>query len=312
MTLRKVGIGLALALFATAATLTVVEFVTRSQTADERGADFLVPPPDGIGVPYVLKPNESTRFEGHFVKIPATTVTISNQGIRATREFGKKQRNKRRIIALGDSFVFGSGVELEQTFVKQLEQQSPHFEVINLGVPGYTSTHAVEWFVHKGLALEPDGVVLFISDNDFYADGAKRLDERKKAGTSWATERYIRHQMRKNEKVSASWKHQKKAVLAQIQAALKRLAAVCAKHNIEFRVFMLFPHELSQEIKSSGVAIEQLADAAYLKEVNTLQIPRDLHPNAEGHRRLGILLTDALKTWLPLAVPSTPPQPRQK
>ena len=37
-----------------------------------------------------------------------------------------------------------------------------------------------------------------------------------------------------------------------------------------------------------------LADAAYLRDMEALQIPRDLHPNPQGHDRLAKLLLDAL------------------
>ena len=62
------------------------------------------------------------------------TVTINQQGFRATREFAKDiPAGKTRILCTGDSFTFGYGVGDSDTWCAQLEKRAPQFEVINMG-----------------------------------------------------------------------------------------------------------------------------------------------------------------------------------
>ncbi len=66
---------------------------------------------------------------------------ISSQGLR-DRVYGPKQpAGKRRIVCVGDSFVFGVGVPPELTMVRSLEQKlGPSVEIVNAGRPGMNFT----------------------------------------------------------------------------------------------------------------------------------------------------------------------------
>lgn len=280
------------ALLSVAIALLLLELILGRRTAPGDGAAFFDEAPDGLDVPYILKPNTEVAFEGHYVRIPKTTVRINAQGLRANREYAiPKPAGTRRALLLGDSFVFGSGVELEQTFGAHLEQAlGAGWEVLNMGVPGYTSGHAAELLAKRGLAFEPDLVVLFISDNDFYTEGRQRREERRESGDQWAIERYTEGRLKGQEKADASWHKNADAVMDRITAALERINSLCAASQIEMRAFLLFPHPLQERILSNKFGVVRLTDAAYLRDIQSLQIPRDLHPNAEGHRRLGNLL----------------------
>ena len=280
-----------------AAAFTVVELVLRSRAPRRPGLDFFMPPPAGLDLPYVLAPGAEVRFEGHYVKIPPTTIRISAQSFREEAPVVvPKPAGRRRVVALGDSFVFGSGVEVGETFVQRAEAALPGVEIVNMGVPGYTSAHAVTWFEARGLALQPDEVILFVSDNDFYADGRARLRERQEEGGGWSAETWVRGRLKAREKAGRSWRHARAEVLDRLLAAIARLRALCVPRAITLRVVMLFPHALEADIRASEPGLVTLADAAYMKDIERLQIPRDLHPNAEGHRRLGELLAALLAT----------------
>jgi len=136
--------------------LGLLELLLGRHTADDAGAAFFAEAPEDVDVPYVLAPDTEVRFEGHYVKIPATTVRISSQGLRSDVEYAiPKPAGVTRIIGLGDSFVFGSGVEAAQTFLSRWQAALSAVEVLNLGVPGYTSTHAVELLAKRGLQFQP-------------------------------------------------------------------------------------------------------------------------------------------------------------
>ena len=77
----------------------------------------------------------------------------------------------RRLIAVGDSFTFGLGVRVEDTWPKQLErglrERDPRVEVLNAGFAGgYEISHYLTWLIRKGFGMKPEGVVMGVCLND--------------------------------------------------------------------------------------------------------------------------------------------------
>lgn len=71
-----------------------------------------------------------------------------------------------RIVALGDSFTFGEGVEDDQTFPHHLGGLLPGVDVVNLGVHGYGHDQMLVTLREEGPAYEPDLVVLgYVTDD---------------------------------------------------------------------------------------------------------------------------------------------------
>jgi tetratricopeptide (TPR) repeat protein len=74
------------------------------------------------------------------------------------------------VILLGASVVEGFGIrDLDDTISRRLEAlyQDGKTEVLNFGVSAYCTKAKVELLRVKGLAFDPDVVVLFVSQNDF-------------------------------------------------------------------------------------------------------------------------------------------------
>jgi tetratricopeptide (TPR) repeat protein len=85
------------------------------------------------------------------------------------RSLGKPP-GSRRILLLGDSVVEGSGLrQLDHTISRWMERLlgDPRVEVLNFGVSGYCTRAEVELLEVKGLAFEPDVVVVVFVENDF-------------------------------------------------------------------------------------------------------------------------------------------------
>lgn len=96
---------------------------------------------------------------------------INSQGLRSSVKFyGNKTR--KRILLLGDSFVFGQGVKDNEILSVKLEAilneragAKNAFEVISAGVPSYATDN--EYMALKAfLPLKPDMVLLGICEND--------------------------------------------------------------------------------------------------------------------------------------------------
>ncbi len=82
-----------------------------------------------------------------------------------------------RIVTMGDSFTFGLFVNTQDNFSEKLRDMLSArlsctnvraFEVINLGVPGYDLRYALERYTNKGDKYNPDLVVWFIRDENFF------------------------------------------------------------------------------------------------------------------------------------------------
>jgi lysophospholipase L1-like esterase len=83
----------------------------------------------------------------------------------------------RRILAIGDSCTFGWRVSEDETYPAQLEgllnqrAGGERYQVINAGVPGYTSYQGLEYLRERGLALRPEIVLIGFGFNDAYRSG---------------------------------------------------------------------------------------------------------------------------------------------
>ena len=92
-----------------------------------------------------------------------TAVSINSLGLRGA-EPGAKAAGERRVLMLGDSLVFGYGVEAEQALPQRLEAAlrtgGVQATVGNAGVPGYGCSHAVSHMARLEQRFGADAFVL--------------------------------------------------------------------------------------------------------------------------------------------------------
>lgn len=93
------------------------------------------------------------------------TVHVNAQGFRGPAR-GPKTRP--RALALGDSSVYGFGVEDDEVFTARLEAALPA-EFVNGAVPGYSTFQSINLMDMRGWALDPDLLIVgnLWSDNNF-------------------------------------------------------------------------------------------------------------------------------------------------
>lgn len=115
---------------------------------------------------YRLQPGLDGRFHN-------ANYNVNSLGFRGSDILIPKPTNERRILWLGDSAVFGIGVDNDNTIpavVESLANSSgtdlPRISVLNMGVPSYNSEQELIQFETLGLRLEPDAVLLLFSPND--------------------------------------------------------------------------------------------------------------------------------------------------
>jgi hypothetical protein len=91
----------------------------------------------------------------------------SSQGLRDRDYSYERSAAVKRILVLGDSVTYGSGVERERVFTELLEAaSSPEVEVINAGVPGYTPFNELYYYLEEGRKFKADLVIAVLVLND--------------------------------------------------------------------------------------------------------------------------------------------------
>ena len=79
----------------------------------------------------------------------------------------QKSSGRYRIVAIGDSFTYGTNVDTAESFPSHLGQMLCHTEVLNMGVPGYGIDQAVLKYLAHGKTYAPDAVILGIFPDDY-------------------------------------------------------------------------------------------------------------------------------------------------
>lgn len=115
------------------------------------------------------------------VSKPETKMTwkINSKGLRDNEIPYTKPEGLYRIMGLGDSFMFGFGVEQEDTFLHKLEgmlnknadlyKEIDRFETVNMGVGSYGTISELNILQKEGLKYQPDMIILAIwVGNDVY------------------------------------------------------------------------------------------------------------------------------------------------
>lgn len=138
--------GLGFSLVGTAIALCVAEFVTRGLLTKQNAATWN----DRPNYYYIHQESKDLRDVPHSAVKPAGSF---------------------RIAVVGDSYAFAPYMQFDDTFAKKLERmlnlnsEQPQVEVINYGVPRYSTSHEVA-LVKKAIAAQADLVLLQVTLND--------------------------------------------------------------------------------------------------------------------------------------------------
>jgi lysophospholipase L1-like esterase len=124
--------------------------------------------PDSLYVPHpylIMTPRPGARLG---------RVTINSLGYRGKEFRAEKAPGVVRIACLGGSATFCDNVPDASTWPQRLEDElnaraegGRRYEVINAGVPGYTTAESLINFSLRVLDLDPDIVIVYHSYNDF-------------------------------------------------------------------------------------------------------------------------------------------------
>lgn len=125
---------------------------------------------------YTIRPNWETYQVAEEYSVRVTTNALGMRGAGASAE---KAPGVYRVLVVGDSFAFGYGVEDWETFPArlqaELEERGLRVEVLNAGVPGWSTDGYFVYLREHGFALEPDLVLVALSENELSDMGWNRL-----------------------------------------------------------------------------------------------------------------------------------------
>ena len=113
---------------------------------------------------------------------PRWQVDIDSRGFREVEFSDRKAAGSFRILCLGDSWTFGANVSQNETYPRALDRllqaefPAARFEVLNLGVMGYSSFQGKELLRTRALEWDPDLVVIGFGMNDGKVGGFRDKD----------------------------------------------------------------------------------------------------------------------------------------
>ena len=93
-------------------------------------------------------------------------VKINDQGLRDRSYDYERPDGVFRIVALGDSYAWGFGVEHQEVFSEIIEDSRDGLQVINMGVSGYSTDQEYLLLREEGLRYNPQLVLLMLFEND--------------------------------------------------------------------------------------------------------------------------------------------------
>jgi hypothetical protein len=213
-----------------------------------------------------------------------------------------------RIALLGDSFAFGWGVEQHETFAQKLEDSLNEraagrvkFEVLNFGVPGYSTFQEVALFEELGLQFNPDAVLVYFVQNDFGMPFFIR-DISGSGGGILSSMKFV--QMAKQLLRPEQMDQQVQAMGLDPNHALKRLDTITSERGIKTFITINPRKSWKSDLsrlpairKSMSLQFIPLREGLleYIKEAHIreedLTLSFDPHPSPIRHNILGQLLS---------------------
>jgi len=93
--------------------------------------------------------------------------SINSKGFRDKEISIDKPLGEFRIVALGESTVFGEGINYGKRFTEIIQNSLDNVEVINMGVWGFGADQSLLLLEKEGFKFKPDAVILFVIQDFF-------------------------------------------------------------------------------------------------------------------------------------------------
>lgn len=280
----------------------------------------IVTPSDNPALVYELQRGLDMEFGHHRLRINA-------DGMRKDREVPRERLPRSvRILGLGDSGMFGWGVEQGRSYLDVLETtlnargDGVTYETLNTGTPGYNTQLEVALCRERGLAWKPDIVVVGWCNNDFFLPEfffrQRELPKDRLLLADLIFNRPLYHSELagpsigdRNTARGADGKVDLSQVPEELKAglfepgvarSLAELKELGARNGFHVLVFGPMKADILKIVRELGIDY-----CSTLEKIPADKYPADwhvhaMHPREEGHRVLGELLAQELaaRGWL--------------
>ncbi len=262
------------------------------------------------GLAYELAPNHEAYSHEAFIR-------TNSFGMRddEPRSTPNNEKSPRRIVIIGDSFTFGFSVPAENTYSSQLggildNKNAATFEVLNLGVGGYSTHDEALVLQHKGISWNPDLIVIGYFLNDPEIDPIQPLHAYYSEPTWWQHSNLLRllaklknhwDVMSLGEGDYYRYLHSpRKRKWQSVVEAFNKIGTISRKHDIPV-LLLIFPvatetpwidysyrdlhDQIANTAKKSGLYVVDLYDHFSRYAPDKLIVGQtDNHPNTFGHK----------------------------
>jgi len=247
------------------------------------------------------------------------SLVSNSSGFRGLRDLDEEDPRP-RIVVLGDSMVFGSGVREEHRLTEVMESLEPRWRVDNLAMTGWGVDLMIRALEHVGLDLDPDVVVLSVYTDDFRRvvpyfaglgfdyrkfrlDDGALTDEPYPYPASWERLRLV-------QAVYQTWWTRHRNRFDLNGALLDRFAALARERDFA-PVLLFIPGRsdtaedqqrrgfLSSWAAHAKVLYLDLSDPIHAAGSDSVFIEDNWHLNPEGHRIAGAELREFIARHVP-------------
>ena len=274
---------------------------------------------------YDLKPNLDVEFVN-------VRVQTNAEGFRdSDHPLARPPQVQHRVVTLGDSYMFGWGVDYQQGFIQIAAGLLPQWEFINLARPGYNAAQEVESLKVYGLKYKPDVVIINYIGNDTELPLYIQRDPGDLSASfllEWLLGRLSRDGLMMTptifldqDKKHFKYEDDPNRVPARyrdlvgwgaVERSYQELSQLAQEHHFQV-VFLCFPHvdlRALELAKKNGFVVADftpnLLQAMRERKTTNFQNsdlslpPPDTHPSAKFHNLGGTFLAKSLDQRFPL------------
>lgn len=265
---------------------------------------------------YSLVPNTTESAAPDWLGYTAT-YTYNNDALNERRNYDvNKPVNVFRIITLGDSFTFGQFVDTKDNWTEKLEDMLnqpsskkcgySHFEVINLGMPGYDVPYIIHRYETVGKKYDPDLIIWFegssgyLRNNELLFPIIKSCEKRRDEGQFSASE-----EVAAKKSYYYCWEMAEKKIYStndhqQITNVLKdKLDSFLATINHGKIEFITFSGMSDDNVNNWHIWQKNQSDVDFFDDVPNIsalnqKLP-DGHPSKVGHETIAKAIFENLE-----------------